>query len=79
MLIPMPIGANGIESSRMSAKKNPEFVRVHERWRMASIGLKNRCCHHLSELRWELRRAKERLRHKRDIIQARSLQCGYSI
>jgi transposase len=43
------------------------------------VELKNRCCRDLAELHLELRRAKERLRHKRDVIRACSLQCGYSI
>jgi transposase len=43
------------------------------------VALKNRCCRDLAELRVELRRAKERLRHKRDIICACSRQCGYSV
>ena len=43
------------------------------------VELKNRCCANLSELRLELRRAKERLRHKRQIIRACSRQCGYSV
>jgi transposase len=43
------------------------------------VELKNRCCRDLAALHLELRRAKERLRHKRDVIRACSLQCGYSI
>ena len=43
------------------------------------VELKNRCCANLSDLRLELRRAKERLRHKRHIIRACSRQCGYSV
>lgn len=43
------------------------------------VELKNRCCRDLAELRLELRRAKERLRHKREIIRACSRQCGYSV
>ena len=43
------------------------------------VELKNRCCRDLAELRVELRRAKERLRHKRDIIRGCSRQCGYSV
>ena len=39
---------------------------------------KNRCCRELAELRRDVRRAKERLRHKRDVIRACSRQCGYS-
>jgi transposase len=43
------------------------------------VELKNRCCRDLAELRVELRRAKERLRHKRDVIRSCSAQCGYSV
>jgi transposase len=43
------------------------------------VELKNRCCRDLAELRCELRRAKERLRHKPEIIRACSRQCGYSV
>lgn len=43
------------------------------------VELKNRCCADLAELRVELRRAKERLRHKRHIIRSCSTHCGYSV
>jgi transposase len=43
------------------------------------VELKNRCCRDLAELQVELRRAKERLRHKRAIIRSCSRQCGYSV
>lgn len=43
------------------------------------VELRNCCCVDLTELHQEVRRAKERLRHKRDIIRACSLQCGYSV
>jgi transposase len=43
------------------------------------VELKNRCCRDLAELRLELRRAKERLRHKRAIIRSCSRQCGYLV
>ena len=43
------------------------------------VELKNRCCRDLAELRVELRRAKVRLRHKRDIIRSCSRQCGHSV
>jgi transposase len=43
------------------------------------VELKNRCCADLAELRLELRRAKERLRHKRHIIRSCSTHCGYSV
>jgi transposase len=43
------------------------------------VELKNRCCADLAELRPELRRATERLRHKRQIIRSCSAHCGYSV
>src|SRR5262249_6260788 len=42
------------------------------------VELKNRCCADLAELALELRRAKERLRHKRHVIRRCSAHCGYS-
>jgi len=41
--------------------------------------LANCCCADLPELHRELRRAKERLRHKRYIIRSFSTHCGYSV
>jgi transposase len=43
------------------------------------VELKNRCCRDLAEVRLELRRAAERLRHKRHIIRSCSTHCGYSV
>ena len=43
------------------------------------VELKNRCCADLAKLRLELRRATERLRHKRHIIRSCSTQCGYAL
>jgi transposase len=43
------------------------------------VELKNRCCRDLAQWRCELCRAKERLRHKREIIRSCSRQCGYSV
>jgi transposase len=43
------------------------------------VELKNRCCRNLEELSVELRRANERLRHKRAIIRSCSRQCGYLV
>jgi transposase len=43
------------------------------------VELKNHCCRDLAELQREVRRATERLRHKREIIKACSAQCGYSV
>jgi transposase len=43
------------------------------------VELGNVCCTDLDQLSTELIRARERLRHKRDIIKACSLQCGYTV
>jgi hypothetical protein len=41
--------------------------------------LGNVCCTDLDHSYREINRAKERLRHKRDIIRSCSRQCGYSV
>jgi transposase len=43
------------------------------------VELANMCCSDLQELRGQLLRARERLRHKRDILRACSHACGYSV
>ena len=43
------------------------------------VELKNVCCQSLSELRIELRKAKERLRHKRDVILGCIRQPGFEV
>lgn len=43
------------------------------------VELANVCCHDLSALRTALIRARERLRHKREVIRACSRQCGYLV
>jgi transposase len=43
------------------------------------VELGNVCCHDLDDLRTALIRARERLRHKREVIRACSRQCGYSV
>jgi transposase len=43
------------------------------------VELGNQCCHDLTELAVALRRAKERLRHKRAVIQACVRQAGYHV
>ncbi|MCA1605187.1 MAG: transposase [Acidobacteria bacterium] len=43
------------------------------------VELKNVCCRNLLELRVELRRAKERLRHKRDVILGCVRQPGFEV
>jgi transposase len=43
------------------------------------VELGNVCCRDLEHLRQELIRARERLRHKREIIRSCSQQCGYLV
>jgi transposase len=43
------------------------------------VELKNLCCQSLSELKIELRKAKERLRHKRDVILGWIRQPGFEV
>ena len=43
------------------------------------VELANVCCHDLQELHGQVLRARERLRHKRDILRACSRACGYSV
>jgi transposase len=43
------------------------------------VELANRCCSDLATLGLALRRAKERLRHKRTVIQACLKQAGYQV
>jgi transposase len=43
------------------------------------VELKNLCCQSLAELRFELRKAKERLRHKRDVILGCLRQPGFEV
>ena len=43
------------------------------------VELKNLCCKSLSELKIELRKAKERLRHKRDVILGCIRQPGFEV
>ena len=43
------------------------------------VELKNVCCQNLSELKVELRKAKERLRHKRDVILGCIRQPGFEV
>lgn len=43
------------------------------------VELGNVCCRDLDHLQRELIRARERLRHKKEIIKSCSRQCGYSV
>ena len=49
-------------------------------WRyLKCVELKNLCCQSLAELRVELRRAQERLRHKREVILGCIRQPGFEV
>jgi transposase len=49
-------------------------------WRyLKRVELRNRCCHNLSELMGEFRRATARLRHKRHILKACIRHAGYQV
>ena len=49
-------------------------------WRhLKCVELKNLCCQSLAELKIELRKAKERLRHKRDVILGCIRQPGFEV
>ena len=43
------------------------------------VALATVCCRDLADLRIHVIRARERLRHKRDVIRACSRQCGYLV
>lgn len=43
---------------------------------LKNVELRNLCCHHIQELRQELRKAIARLRHKTDVIQSFVRQAG---
>jgi len=43
------------------------------------VEIKNLCCQSLSELRVELRKAKERLRHKKEVILGCIRQPGFEV
>jgi transposase len=43
------------------------------------VELGNVCCRDLEQLQRELIRARERLRHKKEVIKSCSRQCGYSV
>lgn len=46
---------------------------------LKGVELKNLCCHDLGELATALRRAKERLRHKKQIIRSCVAHCGCAV
>jgi transposase len=49
-------------------------------WRyLKRVELRNRCCHDLSELTAEFRRATARLRHKRHLLKACIRHAGYQV
>jgi transposase len=70
-------GAARIHLERLPAYA-PELNPTEGVWQHLKYGeMKNLCCHDLPELRHELRKAKERLRHKTDVLQGCIKQPGY--
>ena len=58
----------------------PELNPQEGIWRFLKyVELRNVCCHHLAELRLEVRRAIERLRFKGDVIRGCIRQPGYNV
>jgi transposase len=56
----------------------PELNPTEGAWQhLKYVEMKNLCCHDLPELRHELRKAKERLRHKTDVLRGRIQLPGY--
>jgi transposase len=58
----------------------PELNPLEGVWNyLKRVEIKNCCCTDLAELRLELRRAKQRLLHNRQIMRSCSAHCGYSV
>ena len=69
-------GATGATALLYAPDLNPdEGVWKH----LKCVELKNLCCQSLSELKVELRKAEERLRHKRDVILDCIRQPGFEV
>ena len=68
--------ATGAELPGYAPDLNPdEGIWKH----LKCVELKNLCCESLAELKVELRKAKERLRHKRDVILGCIRQPGFEV
>ena len=69
-------GAERIHLERLPSYA-PELNPDEGVWKhLKVVEMKNLCCQNLGQLRRELRKAKERLRHKRDVITACFKQAG---
>jgi hypothetical protein len=69
-------GATGATTLLYAPELNPdEGIWKH----LKCVELKNLCCQSLAELKVELRKAKERLRHKRDVILGCIRQPGFEV
>ena len=69
-------GAIGAAALLYAPDLNPdEGVWKH----LKCVELKNLCCESLAQLKIELRKAKERLRHKRDVILGCIRQPGFEV
>jgi transposase len=76
--------ASGVAENRLQLEQLPGYapdLNPDEGiWKhLKYVELKNVCCQTLSELKVELRKAKERLRHKRDVILGCIRQPGFEV
>ena len=62
-----------------SPATHPISTPTKESGSTSSVQLRHLCCENLSELKVELRKAKERLRHKRDVILGCIRQPGFEV
>ena len=72
---PLECNSNSCPSLRSGSQGPDEGIWKH----LKCVELKNLCCQNLSELKVELRKAKERLRHKRDVILGCIRQPGFEV
>ena len=73
-------GAASSAATRTIARLRPDLNPDEGIWKhLKCVELKNLCCQSLAELKVELRKAKERLRHKRDVILGCIRQPGFEV
>ena len=75
----LPNGCNWSNFPAMPRTSTPTKVSEGIWKHLKYVELKNLCCQSLAELKVELRKAKERLRHKRDVILGCIRQLGFEV
>jgi transposase len=72
--------ASRVQQERLPGYDVPDLNPDEGIWKhLKCVELKNLCCQSLAELKVELRKAKERLRHKRDVILGCIRQPGFEL